>query len=320
MKRFPTWLVLMFGIILGSTLTSTLTFHLWWCEQRTLNLVRGKASIPLTPQIARPTERCVCGEALEALETSNAEAVAHEVKGDTLIKSDSPAANLHPKVADVVGSKERALTLNGSEAATEGLLVAVLATRGGLEWMESVYETWGRDTNQLLMFVSDKFNTSHRSARGLPLVQLKGEGHPTGIDGSAVNLLSVVQYLADYHMTRNKWFMLAMEDSYVRIDKLQELLIQLNPKERIYLGRSAAGRKGETDKLGLKPHERYCLGSSGIVLSSALLSELAVPIETCQSDPSLPGDVALGKCVSRVLDMQCIQSNWVRETYHVCVC
>lgn len=193
--------------------------------------------------------------------------------------------------------------MNGSEAAKEGLVMAVLSTQGRVEWLEYVYETWGRDQKQLLMFIGDKFNGSRSSAHGLPLVQLKAEKNL---------MLSTMQYLADHYTTSNQWFMLATEDSYVRQDKLQALLTQLNPKEKFYLGRSAAGKKKDADWLGLRPHERYCLGSSGIVLSVGLVSELKDHLDMCASDADLPGDVALGKCISRVLDMQCTQDNEVR--------
>ena len=80
------------------------------------------------------------------------------------------------------------------------------------------------------------------------------------------------------------------------------------------MGRWATGRNSEAAKLGLKPHEKYCLGSSGIVLSSALLSKLEKVLKKCWETEGveIPDDVILGKCISRHLDIQCAQEDSVR--------
>lgn len=321
-KRLPTWLVLIFGIVLGSTLTSTLTFHLWWCEQRTLTLVHSRASVPVAVTGTRASERCVCEGGLEAegpdsaadmspphvllegKQAGHAPVSLKEVTNDALQQKEEGS---HLKAANELGSKVTAVRGgNSPKVEGEGLLVAVVAVQGRLEWVESVYDTWGQDINQLVIFAGDSFNASYSRTRGLPLVQLKGVGLPSKM------LMAVVQYLTKHHISSHKWFLLAVDNSYVRADRLQELLTQLDPSQQVYMGRSAAGRPGEAGQLGLKSHERYCLGSSGIVLSSALLLGLRGELEKC-SDGGVPGDVALGKCVSRVLDLQCNETNQVRR-------
>ena len=58
---------------------------------------------------------------------------------------------------------------------------------------------------------------------------------------------------------------------YVRTKKLKELLTQLHPYEKVYLGRAGTGRKADLGRLRLLPHERYCMGGPGIILSMASL-------------------------------------------------
>ena len=300
--------------------------------------MREQASIPLSPQPLTSKEHCVCGEALEALQRNQKDQSPQE---GTVSQPQGPVAHPQGPVARPQGPVARpqaqsrglreehsnvdveetqAYPVQDSKLAEglsltgwkEGLVVAVLSARGRVEWAESVYDTWGRDATHLRIFVSsDKFNHSqYGNARGLPLVLVKGEGQSS--TGDVNMILSVVQYLSEHHLSSStKWFLIATENSYIRLDKLKELLVQLNPKERLYLGRSATGRKGDVNKLGLQPHERYCLGSSGIVLSSALLSELSVQLGACTSGSELPGDVALGKCISRALGIQCAESNQV---------
>ena len=196
--------------------------------------------------------------------------------------------------------------------AMEGLVVGVVSKQGRPQWLESVYDTWGRDASQLRMFVGDNFNFSHPSARGLPLVRLSGGQNVGGVS----MLLTALQYLSEHYLPTHPWFMLTVDNTYVRIDRLQQLLSQLNPTEMLYLGRSATGRKEEAKKLGLKPHEHYCLGSSGIVLSSALLLNLRGHLKECLSEHNdIPEDVSLGKCISAALNIQCTQTDRVSSEH-----
>ena len=181
------------------------------------------------------------------------------------------------------------------------LVVSVMSSRGQPEWVESVFENWAKDAEQLLIFVGGNFNHSDSRVHGLPVVPLPSSG---GEGGSSM-LLGTLRYLLHHRLLNNTWFLLAQDDSYVRLHKLENFLFGLDPSVPQYLGRWAKGRASEVDKLGLKPHERYCLGSSGIVLNSALLHKLKSWLSECNLGEGFPGDVALGKCISRNLDIQC---------------
>lgn len=333
LRRTPPWLVLLFGMILGSTLTCSLTFHMSWCG--TLTPAPQGIAAPLhnerkTFSSTQPiSQRCLCGEELEALESKRREkgkgvgprALSDE--GEIHASQDpwdpqdeqlkqTPLKGSRGNVTQLLQSSSNVTVpalserdWGGGMAAREELVVAVTSSEGRPEWVESVYETWGKDTKQMLIFVGNNFNFSHSSARGLPLVRVSSDTSPSPDHF----LLSVLEYLSSHSLPSARWFLLVADNSYVRMDKLGQLLSQFDPsREMVYLGRSATGKKGEQKKLGLKPHEHYCLGSSGIVLSSALLSELSQHFGECSEEAAwVPDDVLLGKCVSRVFNIQCKQ-------------
>lgn len=339
-RHIPTWLVLLFGVLVGVTFTTTLTFHLQWCAAISAGGDRPVRmpvmALPLTQHHPREEQRCVCGEELDALERQETALLEAQTELAGLRKrlgaDSNPApvldSNQAPLEGDLgvsvdagelvqrrhVSAKTPTSDLHRNEPSKpskEGLVVGVVARQANPEWVESVHDTWGRDAGQLLIFVGDDFNHSHPSARGLPLVRLPGAHADAGVKGANM-ILSAFLYLSKHYLSTHRWFMLTVDNSYVRIDRLQELLSQLSPLELLYLGRAATGRKDQADKLGLKLHERYCLGSSGVVLSSALLSQVKGQLAGCMGGAGVPEDVELGKCISANAGIQCTQSDTVR--------
>ena len=321
-RHFPSWVVLLFGVLVGVSLTTTVTFHLQWCaaistiESREGRAVRVPAAMPLPVTQTQVLDRgCVCGKELEALEKRAA--MAGEARADSSLSAVGPPSRDDlPLVADAgilrnhtMGSPHH----HNLEHTVGGLVVGVLSRLGHPEWVESVYKTWGQDIADLVLFVGDNFDYAHPSGRGLPLVRLPGV-HTEGAVGGASMMMSALHYLGEHYLPSHQWFMLATDNLYVRIDQIEKILSQLNPMEMLYLGRSATGKKEQAQQLGLKPHERYCLGNSGVVLSSALLAKLRSHIAVClRGSKGVPEDVGLGKCISAALRIQCTQSEKVRE-------
>ena len=284
LKRPPSSsLMFLFGVVLGVSIT--LTFHLQWRAASTIPSPVPALSLGLRSHEHKA--RCPCvgssrPQALDELPSSSSNYTLGQGKD-------------RPHISPFHGSDGHKVPI------MEKLLVGVISKSSEPNLLEAVYDSWGRDAMQLLMFVGHNFNLSHASARGLPLVRL-----------DSVSEVSALRYFSEHYLGKYQWFMLTLDSSYVRIDKLQQFLSQLNPREMLYMGRSATGRKTETDKLGLKPHEHYCLGSSGIVLSSALLSELSPHLEQCMASAAgIPTDVQLGKCISAKLAVQCTASEKV---------
>ncbi len=316
-------MILFFGIMLGASLTYTVTFHLWWCTAMRdgalgPGMLSGRSSSPfmgpgmLPPGMGvLPKERCVCGEELRALESAK-DVTSVDPSKDSSI-GDARPESLQAKKLTNLTKPQPAL-----EGVVVNVMVSVLSPQGRPEWVESVFETWGKEAGQLLIFVEEKnFDHSDPQVGGLPVVPVP-PSDPSDLQRNSM-LQAVLRYLIQHRLDGNMWFLLAPDDSYVRLPELAGFLSRLDPSQLHYVGRWATGRATDAAKLGLMPHEKYCLGSSGIVLSSALLHKLGKSLTQCWGDTGeIPDDVALGKCISRNLDIQCSQDETV-SSYQVVV-
>ena len=229
----------------------------------------------------------------------------------------SPSVNttyLHPSPPKVKGHAPNS-HLSEEYSLKDKLTVAVLTNQEHLMMADAVFDTWGESPNQIIFFVGEDCDVTVPMATGLPLVKVPGvqDAHVN----SVTKTFQVLQYLADNYLHSSRWFLLASDNVYFRLDKLEQLLTKLNPSTPIYLGRPASGRHGDSNKLSLLAHERYCLGSTGVVLSEGLLAALTQHLEACLSGSVSVGgsggvgewpDVELGRCVSRMTGVQCAQS------------
>ena len=360
----PPWLTLLVGVILGGVLTSTFTFHLWWCsygdvrlERETIKYaqfheqLRDFTNTALTDSSSHPKSDCLCGAELKRLRDS----IPAVSKAAILPPSEKPSVHilarpekenkfvplnvekpvnesktinyLHPPYT----SKEllNASSLNKEPVQYLGhefhfrkqLLVAVVTSGSHLHSASTVYDTWGADANQVIFFVGKDCNATSPYLRGLPLVRLPNV--PDLPVNSVAKSFSVLKYVSDNYKNDFQWFLLANDNLYVHTDRLSNLLKQMDPSEKIYLGRAARGKDEEANKLSLLPHEHYCLGSSGVVLSYELLQALSTRLEFClnaalsslERDRERGGgrlsghaDVELGRCISRQIGVQCSQA------------
>ena len=175
----------------------------------------------------------------------------------------------------------------------------------------TIYDTWGTLTNRIAFFVGDDCDVSIPMATGLPLVKVPGVSDEEPY--SATKMFQVLQYLSSNYLLSSKWFLLAPDNVYVRLEKLETLLQGMDHSSLVYLGHSAKGRPEDSGKLSLLPHESYCLGNTGIVLSNGLLGALSAHLEACANGVMNGGsaglgtwpDVELGKCISRTINTQC---------------
>ncbi len=141
-----------------------------------------------------------------------------------------------------------------------------------------LYETWGKEVDQLVFFVGEDCDVP-ADLRYLPIVKLPGI--PDNVYPPLRKTFAVLQYMYDHHLSQFNWFIRADDDMYVRVKKLKELLSTMVPYQKVYLGRAGTGRKDDLDRLALFPHERYCMGGPGIILSSSALRELGPHLTNC---------------------------------------
>lgn len=244
--------------------------------------------------------------------------------GHVLLGVDKPpeefAQNyLHPSATWQRPQKlGRPRTLSGEYQVRKKLLVGIMTAEKYLPTRaRAVYETWGTSVTEILFFVGADCNTSHPAVRHLPIVKLPGI--PDNVYPPQKKVFAVLQYMKEHYLEKFQWFMRADDDIYIRGDKLQDLLSSFNPNEMIYLGRAGTGKAEDIKRLGLRSHERYCMGGPGVVFSNAALRALAPHLDRClravdvynEENPDNPWyneDVELGRCVSRVINIQCSTS------------
>lgn len=207
--------------------------------------------------------------------------------------------------------------LMGEYLVRRKLLVGVITTEKYLKTRaKAVFETWGQDVTQVLFFVGSDCNISQPGIKGMPIVKLPGI--PDSVYPPQKKVFAMLKYMQDHYIDDFKWFMRADDDVYVRGGRLEALLAQMDPNERVYLGRAGTGRAEDIKRLELRNYERYCMGGPGVILSRASLRALAPHLDYCLSAVEqynrhgshtwFNEDVELGRCVSRTINIQCSTS------------
>lgn len=359
------WLILILGVVIGTLLTFSFNFHFWQhtqhdfsVDRETLSIIQvnerirtNKNLLPLhLPALQDP--HCVCGEEAQRLrkivpcpEATDAMHLQHD---NLLHPPDRPSRSLVAKPTDqtfvpppinensegfsgyidpLFANKSRPKDLHylsGEYQLKKQLLVAVLTSEKQLDQAATVYNTWGQDVSQILFFVGEDCNISQsEEARGIPIVKLPGiMDYPTD---PVAKTFAVLKYIHENYIDSFHWFMHVADSTYVRGNKLEKLVMRLDSSEKIYLGRAASGREEDMDRLKLLPHEYYCHGGAGVVMSHALLKDLSLHLDYClgavrhHNQEAGEGwswshaDVEVGRCVSRTVGIQCAQSAEVSE-------
>ena len=196
------------------------------------------------------------------------------------------------------------------------LFVGVLTRESYLHTRaKALYETWGKEVDKIVFFVGEDCKVPANISY-LPIVKLPGI--PDKVYPPLKKAFAVMKYMYEHYIDGFNWFMRADDDMYVRSGKLRELLGSMHPYEKVYLGRAGAGRSQDLGRLNLLPHERYCMGGPGIILSTAALRKLGPHLEGCLEAIFLhdqgyrqewnDDDVEIGRCMSRKLGVQCSTS------------
>ena len=302
MKKISPWLTLFIGYVMGYVLYPIL--QMWTC--------RCDLALQEFPEEAFKSLDAAGGHVPAAAAAATRAVSRDEFVRRYLDPPPPPAGWLRPRALG------RPRSLSGEYQVQKRLFVAVITAEKYLPTRaRAVYDTWGRGVTQISFFVGADCNTSHPAVRDLPIVKLPGI--PDNVYPPQKKVFAVLHYIHEHYIGDFQWFMRADDDVYVRGGKLEELLGTLNFNEMVYLGLAGKGKAEDTHRLGLQPHEHYCMGGPGVVLSKAALRELAPYLDLClsavdQYNEENPGnpwyneDVELGRCVSRSINIQCSTS------------
>lgn len=193
------------------------------------------------------------------------------------------------------------------------LFVGVLSAAKYLDTRTmAVNQTWASDMpGRVEFFISyDKSKTIGDLNNQMPVKILHGvmdNEYPP-----KQKVMAMLRYMYEKYANDYEWFMRADDDVYVRTDKLQNFLRRLDgSKEVVVVGQGGVGKIDEVNKLGLKPHECYCLGGPGVIISRNVLTKIVPNIESCLNEGvSDHEDVELGRCVRKYAGISCM---WAQE-------
>ena len=216
----------------------------------------------------------------------------------------------------------------------KNILIAVVTTEKYL-WTRAVAinQTWAREVrgnNQMYFFVGEDCNTKDIRLKGMPIVKMKGI--KDNIYPPQKKVFAVLKYIYEMYGEQYKWFVRADDDVYIRISPLEQMLLDLDWTESLFLGRPGWGKVEDRQRLKLLPHENYCMGGPGVVFSAVTLKILTPYLDKCLEGINLYNefhhsderwyneDVELGRCVSRTVGIHCTNlplesDTWVRVKY-----
>lgn len=197
-----------------------------------------------------------------------------------------------------------------------------LATRA-----KAIHETWARAmglSSKVVFYVGADCNTSHPGLEAMNIVRLKNVRDT--VYPPQRKVFEALKHMYRHYGNNYQWFVRADDDAYIRVTRLDRLLGRLDPNEKVYLGRAGVGRKEDVGRLQLKASERYCMGGPGVVLSRATLRETTPHLDRCLEEVEVHNrigrrgvaegawfneDVELGRCISRMVGIQCSHSKEV---------
>ena len=168
----------------------------------------------------------------------------------------------------------------------EKLFVAVLSSRETISTLgAAVNKTLSPYVSKLVFFIN---------SRGSPL--------PAGLsivsftdDRTILKPFHMFKYLAEHYLDNYDWFYVVPDNTYVRGEKLFDLVSHISISRDIYLGHP------EEDE-----HSAYCGLTAGIVLSQSILGKIFGQLDWCtkNSFSSDHGD-NIGRCILHSTGLPC---------------
>ncbi|XP_032789583.1 chondroitin sulfate synthase 1 isoform X2 [Daphnia magna] len=176
---------------------------------------------------------------------------------------------------------------------------------------KAVYETWGtRVPGKLVFFTSDSQNATD----DLPVVRLKGvdDSYPP-----QKKSFMMLKYMYENYGDKFEWFMRADDDVFVKTERLELFLRNINSSQPRFIGQAGKGIAEEFGLLSLEYDENYCMGGPGMIFSHVTLSRVAPHVKDCLKNLyTTHEDVELGRCVQKFAGIPCTWSYEMQNIFH----
>ena len=144
---------------------------------------------------------------------------------------------------------------------------------------------------------------------------------------SAENIFCLMSAINQAFIFKYDWFVFVPSTTYLAINRLSDFLAKLDPNRSFYVGRPSDSCSEERQSFMCESCVAHCSMENGVVLSRASLQDISPHLSWClQEKPSNElrpmnnrrregeeemeggGDVALGCCMKKVLDISCSDS------------
>ena len=204
------------------------------------------------------------------------------------------------------------------------LMTDVMATWGqssrdllfySLRWLKKGTDNRaGKGTSHRTMYKKTRFRKASRDERnGLTVISLDAERkdvHPLVSEA-----ISVLQHMYTNLADSYDWFMFVPNNTYIRLDDIEQLLMEKDSASYILLGGPSASKHPDA--------EGSCDDKVGVVLSRALLNAVGGLIQLADSKGGSGDDTVLGctrdnytyfGCITQKLGVECIHDYQVRIT------
>ena len=206
-----------------------------------------------------------------------------------------------------VATRKRYKLLSQELATRKLLLVGVVTAQKYLHTRATaVYNTWGKQMDDIIFFSEQPNSTQHLN---FPVVTL--EGVDDNIYPPQLKVFKMLQYMYKDYIDQFDFFMRIDDDAYVKKQQLYDLLVTTNPAQDIYMGSPGFGKPEDRKRLKLEEHEHYCMGGPGMIFSRALFRKLGPEVDDCLENvvfSDYDEDVEVGRCISHKLHIQCTWS------------
>lgn len=182
------------------------------------------------------------------------------------------------------------------------VLVSVMTHYGTINTRAvAINKTWGRDIpGKVIFFVG---NTGNKTEVDLPLVILPVADDVYPPQKKAMLML---EYVYEHYRDSFRWFIRADDDVYINSVNLQALLISISGSNDVLLGHPGIGTTEEKGKLGLEEESNFCIGGTGIVMSSSVLKKIHRHLDYCiKNTATAHEDSEVGRCIKKFVGVQC---------------
>jgi len=168
----------------------------------------------------------------------------------------------------------------------EKLFVAVLSSKETISTLgAAVNKTLSPYVSKLVFFMNSRVSTL---PTGLSIVSFTD-------DRSILKPFHMFKYLAEHYVDNYDWFYIVPDNTYVRGEKLFNLVSHISVSQEVYLGHP------EEDE-----HSVYCGLTAGIIMSRAILAKIFSQLDWCTKNAfSADHGDNIGRCILHSTSMPC---------------